>query len=426
MRRAEILFLCFGLVPTVVGCGAGTDTADWDWPAFNHDSRRSGVTGEHLETPLHEQWTFHAPHKPAPAWPEPALRDIWNRIPKLNPRVTDDRAFHTIAVGRSVFFASSADDKVYALDAATGEISWTFFTGGPLRYAPTFTDGRLIVGSDDGVVYCLNAADGSPGWTHGPPDGTRMLPGNGRMISIRPVRTGIVVEDGIAYVASGLFPTEGVSLSALDAASGAVRWSAGPVDLSPQGYLLASRNRLYVPTGRTAPVVFDRADGRLEGAFPTPHGDGGTFALIDGGNLVSGPGKELVSYDAASRERDRLLTFAGTRMIVDGGRYFLLSDRILICYDHERLRENRREQAEAAGTIRALSDSLEALDKNDAGRSLQSSRAAAIRERISSLERRAGELRNAEHSWKTPTKTLYSMILAGDLLFCGGDGFVAA
>jgi len=426
MKRAEILFICIGIVPAVVGCGTGMDTATGDWPAFNHDSRRSGVTGGHLEPPLHEQWTFHAPHKPAPAWPEPALRDIWNRNPRLNPRVTDDRAFHTIAVGRSVFFASSADDKVYALDAETGEISWTFFTGGPVRYAPAWTGGRLIVGSDDGVVYCLDAADGSLAWTHGPPDGTRMLPGNGRMISVRPVRTGIVVEDGIAYVASGLFPTEGVTLSALDAASGAVRWSTGPDDISPQGYLLASPKRLYVPTGRTAPVAFDRATGRLEGAFPTPHGDGGTFALVDGGNLVSGPGKELVSYDAASRERDQLLTFAGTRMIVDGGRYFLLSDGTLICYDRERLRASRREQADAAGTIRALSDSLAALEKKDTGRSRQSGPAAAIRERISSLERRIGELRGAEHSWKTPTKPLYSMILAGEILFCGGAGFVAA
>ena len=59
---------------------------------------------------------------------------------------------------------------------------------------------------DDGCVYCLEARDGRLLWRHrvGPED--RRLPGNGRMISLWPVRCGVVVDGGTAYVCAGLHP----------------------------------------------------------------------------------------------------------------------------------------------------------------------------------------------------------------------------
>ncbi len=40
----------------------------------------------------------------------------------------------------------------------------SFFTGGPVRLAPSVENGRVYAGSDDGNVYCLGADDGRLIW----------------------------------------------------------------------------------------------------------------------------------------------------------------------------------------------------------------------------------------------------------------------
>ena len=60
-----------------------------------------------------------------------------------------------------MFFGSSADGRVVALDAATGRERWTFFTDAPVRFAPAVWKDRVFAVSDDGYLYCLAAADGA-------------------------------------------------------------------------------------------------------------------------------------------------------------------------------------------------------------------------------------------------------------------------
>ncbi len=164
-----------------------------DWPTFNHDNHRSGVTDERLELPLKESWVFKATHPPEPAWPEPAKQDFWHYYDDLRPTVTYDQAFHVVGAGDTLYFGSSSDDKVYALNTTTGQQRWTFFTEGSVRLAPTIVGDRLYVGSDDGCVYCLSANDGSLIWKYMAAEQNRVVPGNGRMTSIWPVRTGLVL-----------------------------------------------------------------------------------------------------------------------------------------------------------------------------------------------------------------------------------------
>lgn len=102
------------------------------------------------------------------------------------------------------------------LDAASGDAG-DRITGGPVRLAPAVVDGRVYVGSDDGCAYCLDASDGSVVWQfRAAPEDRRVLR-HGRMISLWPLRSGILVEDGVAYLAAGIFPAEGVFLFALEA-----------------------------------------------------------------------------------------------------------------------------------------------------------------------------------------------------------------
>jgi len=135
-----------------------------DWPTYEFDYARSGVTDEQVGTDLGLIWRFESAQNPRPAWPEPARNDYGHGIKEIRTLVVHDRAFHVAVANKTAFFGSTVDDKVYALDSETGEIKWTFFTRGPIRLAPTIDSGRLYVGSDDGCVYCLATSDGSLLW----------------------------------------------------------------------------------------------------------------------------------------------------------------------------------------------------------------------------------------------------------------------
>ncbi len=236
------------------------------WPTFRADAARSGYTSEQLPEMLSRSWTFHSPRSPMPAWP-------------TRTRQRFDVAFQPVVVGRTLFFGSSADCKIYAIDAATGRIQWQFFTAGPVRFAPAVWQGRLFAGSDDGYLYCLDAADGRLVWKLRAGPRNELLLGNDRMISRWPVRGGPVVAEGVLYFGAGIWPSEGVFVYAVDPGTGKIRWcddSSGSVEIdqphptaraksgiAAQGYLAAARDALLVPTGRAVPAVFDRGTGRV-------------------------------------------------------------------------------------------------------------------------------------------------------------------
>lgn len=238
-----------------------------DWLTYRGDSHRSGYTNETLPANLLLQWTYKARHGPSPAW---SGRDT---------RMPFDLAYNTVIADDNLYFGSSADCKVYALNADTGTERWTFFTGGPVRFPPTLWKDRVFVVSDDGFLYCLAAKDGKLLWKFrgGPVDS--MVLGNGRMISRWPARGGPAVADGIVYFAAGIWPSEGIYLYAVDAETGKQLWcndTAGFMyipqphpganaksGISVQGNLVVNGEKLLVPTGRAVPAAFRREDGKF-------------------------------------------------------------------------------------------------------------------------------------------------------------------
>ena len=184
-----------------------------------------------------------------------------------------------VVAGGRCFFGSSADHKIYAIDAATGEGIWEFFTGGPVRLAPAVWNGRVYAVSDDGCLYCLSANDGRLLWKIRAGDEVDRLIGNGRIVSRWAARGGAAIRDGIVYFGAGNWAMEGVYIYAVDAVSGKVVWvndDCGNLNIEQphmgamseggviaQGYLAVTGDKLYVATGRSVPAVFDRRTGRF-------------------------------------------------------------------------------------------------------------------------------------------------------------------
>ncbi len=393
-----------------------------EWPTYMNDAQRSGVSTEGLKTPLYQQWAYIAKHHPRPAWPAPAETDYWHREAKLKPRVIFDRTNHVVTNKGLIYFASTADDKLYCLDAGNGKEQWSFFTSGPVRIAPTIHNDRVYFGSDDGYVYCLDAKSGALKWKLNPAVSERFLPGNERIISVCPIRTGVIIYDGIAYFASGIFPTEGVSLYAVNALTGKIVWKKSDLQLAPQGYLLAIDENLYVPTGRTQPYIFNRKTGAQKGMF---EGNGGAYALVVNDTLIFGGGDEG-RIDVNASIENTIATFGGLQIIVSGNISYLRSDEGISAIsrkkymdnfsDWEKIDEKRSDWAEELWDLReqrkvavSRNQDTDAIDK----------KMEKVLEKIGKLGTKQNATESSSTFWKTQLENTYSMILAGNTLVVG-------
>ena len=400
----------------LVLCGS---TMAADWPTYGHDISGSRLSTENLQLPLYEQWRHVPKHAPSPAWGEPAINNYWHRLSDLNPAVTYDRAFHVVVKEDKAYFGSSSDDQVYCLDTNTGKTVWTFFTEGPVRLAPTVVAEKVYVGSDDGAVYCLDSKSGKLVWKYRPTEEDKRIPGNGRIISVWPIRTGISVDGGAAYFCAGLFPMQGAWLCAVDTETGKSIWKQ-KIDISPQGYILASKDRLYVPTGRTGPAVFDRATGKPAGNIAGP---GGTFALLTDESLVSGPGRGTGQLGISSvTSKSNVATFNGLRMVINGDMAYMQGRQDFTAMDRTRYLELTDQIRITNARRTEIEKRLKSLDKDKENYKAFAAQVNKLKEKTAQLNEQTKKC----VLWKNSLQYPYSLIMAGDTIFAGGDNKVAA
>jgi len=411
----QLLAFGTGLVPQTVWPSEPSQRGGrTDWPTYMHDNARSGVASSTIDLPLQQQWVVTAPAAPKPAWsePQPAFVESFRELPKMK----FDAAFHVAVVDKSVYFGSSVDNKVYSLDAATGTLQWDFFTGGAVRLAPSVYNGRVYVGSDDGHVYCLDAAAGHLVWKFQAAPTRQTVLGGGKMVSLWPVRTSVVVYGNTAYFGAGVFPGERVYMYAVNAEDGSLVWrnetvgdlNAGQADLalgrsadfSPQGYLLSDSQRLFAPSGRGVPAVFDMRDGgmiyQLIEYWPGKGRKGGTYGLLAGQLLYSGTQNKIVAYKQETGESAKFW-FPGRRLVVTPEFFYLLYDAGIRCLDRLAYEERKVVHKELPKNPRTRWDKDLVPPEVDACT-----------------------------NWRYPQEHLRSMILAGDRLIVGGENMVAA
>jgi outer membrane protein assembly factor BamB len=72
--------------------------------------------------------------------------------------------------GANVFATNGVGD-VAALDAASGAVKWTKRPAGPLRGAPTLSNGNAYVMTQDNQIYALRMTDGESQWNEAGPVG---------------------------------------------------------------------------------------------------------------------------------------------------------------------------------------------------------------------------------------------------------------
>ena len=242
----------------------GTATAR-DWPTHAHDNQRSNVTDEQLPLPLSLQWTYEPSFPPARGWPRNV--DGYGAH-KNSSNVNFDDAYRVVASGKVACFSASGENRVYAIDNERGEILWTLELEAAPRLAPAIWKNRVYLGADDGRVHCLDLQSGHTIWRFDATPSSRRMLGLGRFGSAWPVRAGVMIEEGVAYFTTGLFPGEGIFLYALDAETGKLNYrrpltGTGNNGPSPQGYPLTDGQNLYFCLLYTSPSPRDRSLARM-------------------------------------------------------------------------------------------------------------------------------------------------------------------
>ena len=232
------------------------------------NNQRSGYTDAAVPVKPALLWTYQQRHPPKTAWPEP-----FGELQFIDFDYADQVTIGT----ERIYFGSSADHTVRALNVDSGEQQWVYYTEGPVRFAPVLYKDRLCAVSDDGHLYCLKASDGSLIWKRRLAPGRQRCLGNGQMVSKWPCRSGVLIEGDRLYTTSGMWSGDGVIIYCLSAATGQVIWKndttghrwmllphgSGYGGVSPQGYLALYKDTLYVAAGRSAPAIFDAGTGRL-------------------------------------------------------------------------------------------------------------------------------------------------------------------
>ncbi|UCF16819.1 MAG: PQQ-binding-like beta-propeller repeat protein, partial [Phycisphaerales bacterium] len=165
-----------------------------DWPTHRCDDSRSGFTKTAVPAHLNQKWKI-----------------------QLGSRLSAP-----IIADRRLLVASVDTHTVHALNADSGEPTWSFTAGGRVDSAPTVYQGRALFGSADGYVYCLDASDGALAWRFRAAPEDRRMTSFEQVESLWPVHGSVLVKDGVVYCVAGrsMFLDGGLRYLRLDAKTG--------------------------------------------------------------------------------------------------------------------------------------------------------------------------------------------------------------
>ncbi|MFY9820663.1 MAG: PQQ-binding-like beta-propeller repeat protein [Thermoanaerobaculia bacterium] len=215
---ASVLFVAVGLLPSAAPAQEGAG-ANWDTFNGTLDSRRYSTLDQINTTnvrKIHVTWAF--------------------QTSVVNPQTSFE---NTPIVVDGIMYLATGTDVVYAMDAATGALSWTYdpkvkvgpgflvqlkLCCGQNNRGVAYYKGRIYIGTIDGRLIALDATSGLPVPTFGDP-GT---PGQAKVLDVSKgysmTAAPIIWDDKIFFGAAGSeFQTRG-TFNAYDVNTGKRLW----------------------------------------------------------------------------------------------------------------------------------------------------------------------------------------------------------
>jgi outer membrane protein assembly factor BamB len=229
-----------------------------------------------------------------------------------------------------VVYAGAEDGRLHALDARTGQARWSFRAGGAIRTRATLAAGDVYFQADDGFLYKLAAASGEERWRVKVVDAPVVrLPFDNPKSRYDRFGSDVTVAGGRLYLG-----THGGRLVALEPARGDRVWefTAGDAVLAAPAVV---GERVYFGSFDRHVYALDTSKGQLLWKRDT-NGAVVSTPAVEGGRIVIGNRcYDLLGLDAASGEVawKRYLWFSwieSSATIRDGMAYVGSSDAALV------------------------------------------------------------------------------------------------
>lgn len=325
-----------------------------DWPQFKKDNYRSANSEIQLDlATLGEDWQYQSPQLPSPAWYGPAKEDTYAKSGPLPSMRDYDLSYYPIIVGTNLYYGSTSDNAIHCIDTKSGSEKWTYTTGGPIRVSPVFHDGNLFFGSDDGFAYCIKGGSGKLVWKYSPvQDQSKKVMNNNSLISFWPIRTGVLIEDNIAYFGASLLPWKDSYFCALNAKTGKPEGAGAYIkkyeNLTLEGAMASTGSKIIQPQGRISPIFFDKNTGESKGQLA---GTGGCFVLVTPEKNIVHPNNTRAkgisetigdfaikeeSKDKNKKKNADYMSFKdGKEMVVSGDFSYILTDNSISAYNRK-------------------------------------------------------------------------------------------
>jgi len=175
-----ICVLCFSMFSILALQIKAGGVTSYPWPMFHHDSMHTGLSSSSAPETNDVLWTFQ----------------------------TGDRIVSSPAVADGRLFVGSMDNKIYALDQFSGAQVWSSLLGSPIWGSPAVDNGKVFV-NDWSNLYALDEATGAITWHYsfGPTEVLASSP---------------VVRDGLVFIGSN-----GGGVTAFNEGTGSVVWNFG-------------------------------------------------------------------------------------------------------------------------------------------------------------------------------------------------------
>ncbi|MGH2565240.1 MAG: PQQ-binding-like beta-propeller repeat protein, partial [Ginsengibacter sp.] len=244
------------------------------------------------------------------------------------------------------------DNNMYAFDAATGQVLWTFTTGLSIESSPAVADGILYFGSDDHYIYALDALTGQLKWKYQTGFNTSSSP---------------TIVNGVLYTGS-----DDNNLYALDAQTGDLKWSfaanalfnaSSPVVVNGVLFIGSRDGNLYAVDANTGMMKWKFDDGGISMEQSSPTELNGIVYIAGWYNISDFSVKG--SLYAVNEQTGALLwtsldslAFGSSPVIASGSLYISADDLNFYSLDASNGNVNWKEQILPNGASPAVADGV--------------------------------------------------------------------
>ena len=309
--KGEVAPALVSVAPAPPAAAAGAN----DWPVYRGNPGRTSSTSADLPAELKPAWSV---------------------------KIGKSAMTQATGAGGLAFIADPDAHRVVALELATGKVKWSFVAEGQVSIAPTLHKGLCLFADHAGWVYCLDAASGKPVWQFQAAPEQKYMGAFNRIESSWPVKSGVLVIGDLACFAAGRtgITDGGLHLSAVDAATGQLRWKRNLTSAIANDLPTSNGTNLFL-----GPASLNPADGADKG------GARGGEVLYVGANVSildllssSDVGQMWLKKNAAGNARgaglrqgpDHLhLSPAGRAQSCEGGRAVACAGPLQRCFDVE-------------------------------------------------------------------------------------------